>query len=202
MRRAACILAALACACAGFADPASAKVKVTEKVRHYTISGTNGEALLKEMDRRGPKHGFLTRAIAQTVYSASWNIEWQTSGQACRVKSVDGELSVTYTFPEVATRLTPQMQRRWRVFFAGVKRHERTHGDIARRMASATEKSLRKATLANDPGCRKTRREAKRLIADIYAEYEARQLRFDAKEHGDGGTVERLIGAFLRHGGV
>jgi predicted secreted Zn-dependent protease len=195
-------LAALLGACVGFAGTAFAKVKVIEQVKHYQITGTNGLALLRDMDGRGPKHGFLTRAIAQTAYSVAWKIEWAQTRGACRVKSVDGKLSVTYKFPQVAGKLSPHMQRRWRVFFAGVKRHERTHGDLARRMASATEKSIRKATVQNDPGCRKTRSKAKRLMADIYADYEARQVRFDVKEHSDGGAVERLIDALVQSGGV
>ena len=35
-------------------------------------------------------------------------------------------------------------------------------------------------------------------MAAIYADYEARQIRFDAKEHREGGKVEGLIGALAR----
>ena len=198
MRLLACTVAALLGICAGFAGPASAKVKVTEHIKQYRIAGANGAALLKDMDRRGPRHGFLARAIAQTAYSVVWTVEWTQTRGACRVKSVDGELSVTYMFPQVVGKLSPSMQRRWNVFFAGVKRHERTHGEIARRMARATEQSLRRTAIQNDPGCRKTRREAKRRMASVYADYEARQLRFDAKEHSPGANVERLIEALIR----
>ena len=39
----------------------------------------------------------------------------------------------------------------------------------------------------------KARAETKRRMQKIYAEYEARQVRFDAREHRRGGPVERLI---------
>ena len=51
-------------------------MKVTEKTGSYAVAGRSGAALLGAMDRRGPKHGFLTRAIAQTRYAISWTIEW------------------------------------------------------------------------------------------------------------------------------
>ena len=89
---------------AGFAGEASADVKVTEKTRNYAIAGKSGAALLDAMDRRGPKHGFLTRAIAQTRYSVSWKIEWGETRTACRVKRVEGELAITYTYPRVTER--------------------------------------------------------------------------------------------------
>ena len=53
----------------------------------------------------------------------------------------------------------------------------------------------RKLTIDNDPGCRKARREAKGRMTAIYADYEARQIRFDAREHREGGRVEGLIEA-------
>jgi predicted secreted Zn-dependent protease len=181
-------------ACMAAAGDAFAGVKVSEKTRGYEIAGRTGAALLAGMDRRGPKHGFLTRAIAQTRYSVSWTIEWGETRTACRVKSIDGKLDIIYTYPS-ASDLPPGLERRWARFLAGVRKHERMHGDIARRMARAVEKSIAKVSVANDPGCRKARAEAKDRMTAIYADYEARQIKFDAREHREGGRVEGLIGA-------
>ncbi len=74
-----------------------------------------------------------------------------------------------------------------------VKRHEKAHGEMARQMARAVERSLVGFTVPNDPGCRKARAESKRRMQRIYADYEARQIKFDQREHRDGGPVERLI---------
>ncbi len=202
MRPLAWTVFALVGCCLILASPASAAVKLTEKTRYYQVNGRTGIALLKAMDRHGPKHGFLARAIAQTAYSVEWQVEWSQRGRACRVKAVEGKLAVTYTFPQVNRTLSPDMKRRWRVFFAGVKRHETVHGDLARRMARAAEKSMRQVSMQNDPGCRKARREVKRRLATVNAAYEAKQVQFDLKEHRDGGHVERLIDALVGTGGV
>lgn len=184
-------------ACVVAAGEASAGVKVSEKTRGYEISGKTGDALLVAMDRRGPKHGFLTRAIAQTRYSVSWTIEWGETRTACRVKSIDGKLDITYTYPSTRD-LPPGLERRWTRFLAGVKTHEKTHGDMARQMARAVEKSVAKLSVDNDPGCRKARAEMKGRMEAIYAGYEARQIKFDTREHREGGPVEGLIDRLVR----
>jgi predicted secreted Zn-dependent protease len=181
-------------ACIAVGGEAVAGVKVSEKTRGYEIAGRTGAALLAAMDRRGPKHGFLTRAIAQTRYSVSWKIEWGETRTACRVKSIEGKLDITYTYPN-ARGLPPPLERRWARFLAGVRKHEKAHGDIARQMARAVEKSVAKLSVDDDPGCRRARAEAKGRMTAIYADYEARQIKFDAREHREGGRVEGLIGA-------
>jgi predicted secreted Zn-dependent protease len=178
--------------------PAMAGVTVAESQKTYAISGASGIALLQAMDKTGPKHGFLTRAIAQTSYSVSWTIEWGETRTACRVKRAEGKLDITYTYPRVANSLSPRMQKRWNTFLLGVRRHEAHHGQMARQMAHAAEKSVAGMTIRNDPGCRKSRKEVKRRMSAVYADYEARQIRFDSKEHKGGGKVEDLIEALVR----
>ena len=185
-------------ACAASACAAIADVKVTEARKSYAIAGTTGAALLDAMDRKGPKHGFLTRAIAQTRYSVSWTIEWGETSSACRVKTADGELAITYTFPRAEGPLSPDMKRRWDKFLVGVRKHEEMHGALARQMVKAAERSVARLTIRNDPGCRKSRTEVKRRMAAVYADYEARQIRFDQKEHREGGRVEGLIAGLTR----
>ena len=169
-------------------------MKVSEKTRSYAITGRTGAALLDAMDRRGPKHGFLTRAIAQTRYTVSWTIDWGETRTACRVEELDGKLTITYTYP-TRRGLPPSLERRWARFLAGVRKHEETHGDIARQMARTPRNRSRGCRSSNDPGCRKTHAEAKGRMTAIYADYEARQIEFDAREHREGGQVEGLIGA-------
>lgn len=175
------------------ATAASADVKVKTKVVNYTISGKTGDALLDQMDRRGPKHGFLTRAIAQTGYSVDWAVDWREKAGACRVANVEATLSITYNYPKIAGSLPPDVARRWARFMTGVRKHEETHGRIARQMLTAAEKSVAGLSTRNDRGCRKTQAEVKKRVERIYAEYEARQRTFDRIEHSDGGNVEKLV---------
>ena len=198
MRRAAWGLLLVGGICAGWAAQAQAGVKVKVKTQDYAIAGKTGEVLLDAMDRRGPKHGLLTRAIAQTRYSVAWKMEWGETRTACRVKRADGELSITYTYPRVDGPLSADLAVKWRRFLVGVRKHEETHGMIARQMVVEAERSISRLKIRSDPGCRKSRKEVKRLIDAAYAKFEGRQAAFDQREHREGGPVEGLIAELVR----
>ncbi|TIL68735.1 DUF922 domain-containing protein [Mesorhizobium sp.] len=183
----------------GFAPPALADTKVLVKTRTYDITGTTGAALIEAMDRNGPKrHGFMTHAIALAAYTVDWDLDVTREGGVCRLRQANGTLDLTYTLPRLASAATPALQKRWKRFFAGVRAHEHNHGRIARTMMRATEKSITGLEFADNLFCSKTHREARRRIKAVYAEYEAKQNAFDAREHRDGGHVEHLIRALLR----
>lgn len=198
MRRAGCaaVLAISTAFC--LTAPAQASVKVKTNTTSYRISGKTGDALLDAMDRRGPKHGFLTRAIAQTAYTVSWDIDWRERKGSCRITNAAAELTITYTYPEVSNAMSPGLQRGWQRFLIGVRKHEQTHGRLARKMVDAAEKKIAGLSFSNDRGCRKTQAEVKRRIASVYDTYESRQVAFDNAEHAEGGNVERLVTKFSR----
>jgi predicted secreted Zn-dependent protease len=197
MREAAWGLLLIAGLCAGAAGEAYAGVKTTVQTTHYVIAGKTGAALLDAMDRRGPKHGLLTRAIAQTRYTIAWKMEWGETRAACRVKRADGTLAVIYTYPKVSGPVSRAMQRKWDRFLAGVTKHEKMHGLIARQMVDEAQRSIGKLAIRNDPGCRKSRREVTRRVDAVYAKYEKRQVGYDEREHREGGPVEALIDALV-----
>lgn len=179
--------------CLAVAGPVLADIKVNTKTTSYPIVGRNGYDLLKQMDRKGPKHGFLTRAIAQTRYAVRWNIAWKSDGRGCRVENAAAVLDVTYSYPRVASKMNPALGKRWNTFLRGVKKHEEMHGAIARRMVTAAEKSIANISFRHDSDCRTARAEVKRRVSAVYAKYEAEQIAFDAREHRDGGNVARLV---------
>lgn len=179
------------------AAPATAGVKVSVKTTSYDIAGRTGAALLGAMDKRGPKHGFLTRAIAQTRYAVTWELEWGEARGACRLKRADARLDITYTYPRVEGGVPRDLGKRWQGFMAGVRKHEETHGSLARQMAKAAEKSITGLRTAGDTGCAKAKREVRRRLDGIYRDYEARQARFDTREHRSGGPVDRLLKGLL-----
>jgi predicted secreted Zn-dependent protease len=187
------LAASMAVAMALGGASAEAAVKVTVKKASYVIRGKTGSDLLDAMDRHGPKHGLLTRAIAQTRYSVGWSLGWKQDHGGCRVEKSDATLAITYTYPAVEGGVPPALRKRWATFMKGVARHEETHGAIASEMVKAAERAVSRIAIRSDPNCSKARAETKRRADSIYAQYERRQMLFDTKEHGDGGTVEKLI---------
>jgi predicted secreted Zn-dependent protease len=191
----ACLL--MAGFCAAFAAPATAGMKLDFQTKTYPISGRTGTELVEAMNREGPKRGFMAHAIAQTSYTVDWELKVTEASGICRLADATGTLNLTYTFPSVASHLSPALNRRWKRFYAGVRAHEREHGRMAKAMVRATEKSIIGLTRENDRFCIKTRHAAKRRIRDVYNQYEARQVAFDKREHSDGGRVERLVEALM-----
>jgi len=177
------------------APEALAGTKAVVQTRTYDVVGSSGAALVDAMDSKGPRHGFMTHAIATTAYTVDWNLDAREANGFCRVQRANGTLNLFYTFPRLASPATPALKRRWNRFFAGVRAHEETHGRIAREMMRATEKSITGLRIANDPSCYKARREAQLRIRAVYTEYEAKQNAFDRREHSNGGHVEHLIAA-------
>jgi predicted secreted Zn-dependent protease len=194
----AAVLAVAAGVCLVGSAEASVEVKV--KTISYRISGENGEALLRAMDRKGPKQGFTTRFLAQTAYKAGWKFDWQKKAGACRIANALAVLTITYTYPEVSSPMSADLRHRWNRFIVGVRKHEQTHGRIAREMVAAAERQLSGLSYRNDPGCQKTRAEVKRRIASIYSIYVARQAEFDRVEHAEGGNVKGLVSLLSRAG--
>lgn len=175
------------------ASPALCGVKTSITTETYAIAGNTGEALLDAMDRKGPRYGLLARAMAQTRYMVDWNYDWLRSGGKCRLKSADATIFIVYRYPELTRPASRKLGRRWKVFMAGVRRHEETHGQIARQMVLAAHKSISRLTKKGD-FCARSQQKVERIIDAVYAEYEGRQTRFDGREHANGGNVDRLLG--------
>jgi predicted secreted Zn-dependent protease len=196
----AAFLAGLGCFC--FAASASADVRVLIETQTYDISGESGEALIASMNRNGPRHGFMARAIAQTSYTKEWDFDLAPVKGVCVLKQAHGTLHLKFTYPRVRSTLPAALDKRWKRFFAGVRSHEESHAALATQMMEATEKSLTGLTVADDPQCFRTRRQANRQIDALYDRYEDKQNAFDAREHREGGHVELLADSLIRKNGT
>jgi len=177
---------------------AAAKPQITLSVRYYPVRGTTGLQLIEEMDRIGPKQGFMSRAIAQTVYSLQYGADYSASGDVCRVRNTRVKLDITQIFPSPVDTLSPPLAHRWKRFMAGVRRHENTHVRIARDLANVSERTILRTVTRDDADCRRMRALLKRTIRGIYAAYDAKQNAFDQKEHRPGGHIEKLVMALVR----
>lgn len=174
----------------------AASISTTTKT--YAISGQSGHSLLQSMNKRGPKHGWLSRAIAQTQYVTSWEVRTRVENGSCRLVQATPSMKMVYTYPQPSDGLSADLRKRWATFMVGVRRHEEQHGRYALQMLKAAERSVRGLKVAKDPNCRKANAEIKRRVSAVYAEYEAKQIVFDQREHRENGNIHRLIKALVR----
>lgn len=182
----------------GFANAAYAGTKTIVRMETYSVAGQNGEALMRAMNLKGPKHGFLARAMAQTRYSVQWDMDWTSAGGGCKLRRADALLTITYRYPKVAGTIGSELKQRWSRFMAGVRAHEQTHGQIAREMVAAAHREITGVASGNDADCAKSKAEVRRRVNMVYADFERQQRKFDAKEHHYGGNVDGLVALLMK----
>lgn len=188
----------LACSCCflallGAITPCKAAPKVSSRTTSFPISGETGDALLRQLEQKGPKHGFTSRAIAQTRYTMKSEADWVHSDGMCKVTRPQVRLDINYIYPDVKGEVSGPLRSRWQRFMAGIRKHEEQHGRIAREMAAEADRTIAGLTVSDGKSCGKLRGEMKRVVAAIVARYEARQRQFDVVEHSSGGNIEGLV---------
>lgn len=189
-------IAVFLCALA-VATTASARPKVIVKTKYYEVRGKTGVDVMRQINKKGPRHGFLVRAIAQTQYTLSYGFESQQTAKDCRITKAEVKMDITYVYPKLVGNVPRSLKTRWKRFLRGVEKHEQVHGKLASDMAAATEKALLATRVKGKRGCRKIKRVVKRNVDAVFQKYEHKQVRFDQKEHRKNGNVDRLVTALI-----
>lgn len=173
---------------------AHAEWRPVEKVETYAISGKSGAELYASIGERGPELGKSgQRSIAHTNFKLTWSRKYEPKGDACTLVSARPKLIITYTLPKPAGKLSAALQKRWDVFYDGVRRHEKVHGDHIKEMVERIEQTTIGVTVQNDPKCKKIREEIKTPLSQASLAQRQRSRDFDRVEMGEGGNIHRLI---------
>jgi predicted secreted Zn-dependent protease len=186
-------LLALIVGVCSIAQGARADGQVTEQIEPYTINGTSGVELYTSIGERGPLVGDKVRTIAHTNFKLTWSRKYEPKGDACTLVSARPKLIITYTLPKPAGKLSAALQKRWDVFYDGVRRHEKVHGDHIKEMVERIEQTTIGVTVQNDPKCKKIREEIKTPLSQASLAQRQRSRDFDRVEMGEGGNIHRLI---------
>lgn len=173
--------------------PLAAEWKAVEREVPYEIQGTTGPELYASIGDRGPEVGGLMRTIAHTTFKLTWTRDYQPRNGGCVLASAKPKLTITYTLPKPASRLSGNVRSNWDLFISGVRDHEKVHGQMIKDMALKIERISIGLTVENDPNCRKIRQELTRRLAAISQEQRSKSRDFDRVELGDGGNIHQLI---------
>ena len=179
--------------------PARAEWKAVEKTETYSISGKSGPELYASIGERGPKAG-KTRAIAYTNFKLTWSRKYERQGDACVLASARPKLIITYILPKPSQELPAAIAGNWEVFIAGVRSHERVHGDIIKDMVTKIEAATVGLTVPGDPDCRKIRTEMTKRLSELSQAQRQQSRDFDQREMSDGGNIHQLILALVNGG--
>lgn len=180
-----------------FSNGAGAAAKVSEATQYYDVRGKTGGELIRAIMRKGPRHGFLARAIAVTRFEPKPYGNLSYKGGVCRTTGAGFGLQITYVYPRPSEKLPSQVAARWRPFIAGVTKHEKTHARIGIQMASEIDRKIRGFAMKDKPDCRKSLAAMAKDVSVIAKKYTKKQTDFDAHEHKPNGNVERLVTALV-----
>ncbi len=192
-RRGSTLLSAMITGICLFAPTAYADGQFVERVEPYAISGLSGPELYASIGERGPLVGDRVRAIAHTNFKLTWSRKYERRGNACTLASARPKLIVTYTLPQPSAKLPPAVRKRWDVFIAGIRAHEKVHGEDIKAMVKRIEATTIGFTVENDPECRKIREEIKEPLSRASLEQRQKSRDFDRVEMSEGGNMRSLV---------
>ena len=158
----------------------------------YSVRGTTGPDLYASIGERGPAVG-PTRTIAHTTFKLTWTRDYQPRAGGCVLASAKPKLTITYTLPRPASKLSGTVRTNWNAFISGVRDHEKVHGRMIEDMVREIERVSVGLTVADDPNCRKIRQELTGRLAAISQEQRRKSREFDQLELGNGGNIHQLI---------
>ncbi|PYE88419.1 DUF922 domain-containing Zn-dependent protease [Phyllobacterium leguminum] len=176
----------------GLATGAQAEWKPSERIETYAVSGRTPIELYRSIGENGPKLS-LGPTIAYTTFDLKWSRKYVPEGGGCRLARAVPHLTIIYKLPKPSGSLPPDTQKRWDVFIAGIKAHERVHGEMILDMVKKIEAVSIGLTVADDPGCRKIREELTKRLAALSQQQRSKSRDFDKREMSDGGNVHRLV---------
>ncbi|MCO5159863.1 MAG: DUF922 domain-containing protein [Mesorhizobium sp.] len=179
------------------ASTAAARADVSVKTKYYDIKGKTGLELFYDMNRKGPRHGFLTKAIAQTQFKTNIKGDMVHSNGVCSTQGAAMVMQITYVYPRPVDRLDPALARRWKKFQASNVVHEEMHGKLAKKMVADVNRTMRKFRMEDSKSCRKANAKLMKELDRIIVAYNKSQVDFDKREHRDGGPVEKSILALV-----
>mgnify|MGYP001462645340 CR=1 FL=1 len=179
------------------ASAGAARADVSVKTKYYDIKGKTGLELFYDMNRKGPRHGFLTKAIAQTQFKTDIKGDLVHSNGVCRTRGAEMMMQITYVYPRPVDKLDSSLARRWKRFQASNIVHEEMHGRLAKKMVADVNRAMRGFKLADGQSCRKANAKLMKELDRIIVAYNKSQVDFDKREHRDGGPVEKSVLALV-----
>lgn len=123
--------------------PAWAEVVYTEQTRYYNIYGNTINALRAGLDLGGPGENGK-RFAARTDGAISWETQYRSNAQGCRIHAVSVMLNVTTLLPRWADEAAgpAKLRQSWARFMSRLIIHEKGHADIYKLQAEEIDRAL------------------------------------------------------------
>jgi len=166
----------------GMIFPAEA-VNVAKTYIYYSIGGATLDAILKQLDKRGPKVAITGQrhpGAMQTVFAS--RVSYQKSVKGCRVASASVTVHAKIILPSWRRprNAASEVRLTWETLLADIKRHEESHVIIAKNHARLLEQAL--LAIPRQSNCEAALAKAARATENVLAKHNVAQSEFDRIE--------------------
>jgi len=182
-----------------FSDVASARVSIKESNKYYQVRGKSATQVFDQIKRKGPRHRGRKRAVATTKIKMKMdNVKIGVRGRRCVVEKLRVSLTLVYTYPRWSNirRGSKRARANWNAYYKQVVRHEKTHGDIAKKMATDLNRAIRKITDRKSRNCSRMSRQIERTFKKLNKIHDRKQTAFDAREQRRSSRIMKLQRVF------
>lgn len=175
----------------------AAEWQPTISTKTYAITGTTGAQLYASIGQKGPVISLGRRTIALTQWDLKWRRDYQPRGTSCVLASALPFVTITYTLPKPTQNLSGEVATKWARFAAGIKAHEKVHGDLVVQLTNNIINATVGLMVEDDAGCKKIREIVLDRVAAEFEIYKVDNREFEQREMSQGGNVQQLILALV-----
>lgn len=171
----------------------SSSLKISEKTKHYTITGRSAVEFAKSMSRKGPySRQHRRRAWATATRNLTYQLVHRKTKKRCQVKAARVKMQIIYEMPKLKStkRVSKRNRASWKKMFNLLNKHERTHGLYYRQFAKKVHRSLQRLKPAST--CWKLERSAEKLVEKLSKEDKKRNASFDRADAKNYRRMERI----------
>ncbi len=173
--------AALIAVCAAF-HPVAARVDRDERVTYYDVAGDNIDAIMDQLDTRGPPDDTGERFHGRTDARIDWAFNLRSAGDQCVVRDVLTRLHVNLIMPRLATA-DGEVREHFGAYVGRLTVHETGHIENARLTANEIDAALR--ALPPESSCKAMKEKANALGHHLFDVGAARDVAYDkSTDHG------------------
>lgn len=164
------------------AVPAKAEVILNVETKHYSLTGTTKQEIMRNMQRHSPYKKGTSFVPAYTGTDMKFRYTLEKRGDRCSMKEATVHLDLTYMYPRLAQHQSSAIRWWWRDIIKAYTFHEEIHGDIAIRWAHELDRVLR--SLKNLP-CSSAQDIVKAKARQVYEAMRDEQEAYDSiTQHG------------------
>jgi predicted secreted Zn-dependent protease len=161
----------------------SAETRVIEEFQFYEVAPTSKSHLLKALNRVSPIKEDGEVFHGHTKYNINWRFWWKSNGNRCSFTKVETTLKLKYTMPQLKSSI-PDVNAVWSNWYPNLEKHEKGHGELAKKTASKIDKQLRSISPKSD--CTLLEKSGNKLAHKLMDKLNKANKRYDiSTNHGE-----------------